>query len=114
MNYIKINKKKIGSNFKPFVIVEACVNHQGNFDLAKKMIVFSKKAGADCIKFQHHIVTEEMLEKNIPKSSNFTKPLSKVIEETNFSLQQQSKLKKYCEKIGIEYLCTPFSIQAAK
>lgn len=114
MNYIKIDKKKIGSNFKPFIIVEACVNHQGNFDLAKKMIAFSKKAGADCIKFQHHIVTEEMLEKNIPKSSNFTKPLSKVIEETNFSLQQQSKLKKYCEKIGIEYLCTPFSIQAAK
>ncbi len=114
MRSIIINKRKIGNKSKPFIIVEACVNHQGNFNLAKKMIFFSKKAGADCIKFQHHIVSEEMLEKNIPKSSNFTKPLSQVIEETNFTLKQHNSLKKLCEKIGIQYLCTPFSIKAAK
>ena len=114
MKNIVINKKKIGLKFKPFVIVEACVNHQGSFSLAKKMILYSKKVGADCIKFQHHIVSEEMLEKDIPKSSNFTKPLSQVIEETNFTLNQHLSLKKFCEKIGIQYLCTPFSIKAAK
>ena len=65
MNFIKIGKNKIGKNFKPFIIVEACVNHQGNFSIAKKMIYFAKKSGAQCIKFQHHIVKEEMLEKNI-------------------------------------------------
>ena len=78
------------------------------------MIYYSHKVGAQCIKFQHHIVNEEMLVKNIPKSSNFTKPLSQVIEETNFTLREHIKLKKVCEKIGIEYLCTPFSIKAAK
>ena len=114
MKKILINKRKIGFKYKPFVIVEACVNHQGNFSLAKKMILYSKKVGADCIKFQHHIVSEEMLEKNIPKSSNFTKPLSQVIEDTNFDLKQHVMLKKYCEKVGIEYLCTPFSIKAAE
>ena len=57
---------------------------------------------------------EEMLEKNIPKSSNFKKPLSKVIEDTNFSIKQHIKLKNLCTKIGIDYLCTPFSIKAAE
>ena len=114
MNYIKIGKNKIGINHPPYIIVEACVNHQGNFKIAKKMINYAKKVGAQCIKFQHHIVNEEMLEKNIPKSSNFKKPLSKVIEDTNFSLKQHVELKRICEKIGIEYLCTPFSIKAAK
>ena len=114
MKNIKINKRFIGIKFKPFVIVEACVNHQGSLNLAKKMILYSKKVGADCIKFQHHIISEEMLIEDIPKSSNFTKPLSQVIEETNFTLKQHIILKKYCEKIGIQYLCTPFSIQAAK
>ena len=114
MNCIKIGNNKIGIDYKPYIIVEACVNHQGNLDIAKKMIFFAKKVGAQCIKFQHHIVSEEMLEKNIPKSSNFKKPLSKVIEDTNFSLKQHRYLKKLCEKIGIEYLCTPFSIKAAK
>ena len=114
MNFIKIGKYKIGINHRPYIIVEACVNHQGNFDIAKKMIIYAKKVGAQCIKFQHHIISEEMLEKNIPKSSNFEKPLSKVIEETNFTLKQHFNLKKICEKVGIEYLCTPFSIMAAK
>ena len=114
MKFIKIGKNKIGQKFKPYIIVEACVNHQGNFEIAKKMVHFVKKSGAQCIKFQHHIVKEEMLENNIPKSSNFSKPLSKVIEDTNFTLNQHKVLKKICERIGIDYLCTPFSIKAAK
>ena len=114
MYFIKIGKNIIGQNYNPYVIVEACVNHQGNFEIAKKMVHFAKKAGAQCIKFQHHIIKEEMLENNIPKSSNFKKSLSKVIEDTNFSLDQHQILKKLCDKIGIDYLCTPFSIKAAK
>ena len=114
MYFIKIGKNIIGQNYNPYVIVEACVNHQGNFDIAKKMVHFAKKAGAQCIKFQHHIVKEEMLENNIPKSSNFKKSLSEVIEDTNFSLDQHQVLKKLCDRIGIDYLCTPFSIKAAK
>ncbi len=111
---IKIGKNKISIKHRPYIIVEACVNHQGNFNIAKKMIYAAKDAGAQCMKFQHHIVKEEMLEKNIPKSSNFKKPLSKVIEDTNFSIKQHIKLKNICTKIGIDYLCTPFSIKAAK
>ena len=114
MYFIKIGKNIIGQNYNPYVIVEACVNHQGNFEIAKKMVHFAKKAGAQCIKFQHHIVKEEMLENNIPKSSNFKKSLSEVIEDTNFSLDQHQVLKKLCDRIGIDYLCTPFSIKAAK
>jgi N-acetylneuraminate synthase len=114
MKFIQIGKNRIGKKYKPYIIVEACVNHQGNFEIAKKMVRFAKKSGAQCIKFQHHIIKEEMLESNIPKSSNFSKPLSKVIEDTNFSLNQHKILKRLCEKTGIDYLCTPFSIKAAK
>jgi N-acetylneuraminate synthase len=111
MSKLKIYNKSIGPNFKPYIIVEACVNHQGNFDVAKRMIYISKKLGADCIKFQHHIVDSEMLKK-VPSSKNFDIPLWKVIEKTNFTLQEHLKLKKFCEKIGIHYLCTPFSIDS--
>ena len=114
INKFKIGKHIISKSTKPFVIVEACVNHQGNFAVAKKMIHATKLSGAQCIKFQHHIVDEEMLEKNIPKSSNFKKKLSEVIEETNFDLKQHKKLKEICERNGLIYLCTPFSIKAAK
>ena len=112
MSKIKIGKKIIGKNYKPYVIVEACVNHQGNFEIAKKMIYFSKKVGADAIKFQHHILEEEML-KTVPRSKNFKVSLWDVIKKTNFTLNEHKKLKIYCDKIGIEYLCTPFSMKAA-
>ena len=112
MSEIKIGKKIIGKKYKPYIIVEACVNHQGNFKIAKKMIYFSKKVGADAIKFQHHILEEEML-KIVPRSKNFKISLWDVIKKTNFTLDEHKKLKIICEKIGIEYLCTPFSIKAA-
>ena len=109
---IKINKRYIGRKFKPYIIVEACVNHQGNFSTAKKMIYYSKSVGADAIKFQHHILEEEML-KIVPKSGNFKTSLWDVIKKTNFTLSQHKIFKKLCDKIGIEYLCTPFSMKAA-
>ena len=112
MTEIKINNIKIGNKHKPYVIVEACVNHQGDFSIAKKMVYFAKKVGADCIKFQHHILDEEMLKK-VPKSKNFKISLWEVIKKTNFTLAQHKELKKLCDRIKIEYLCTPFSIKAA-
>lgn len=110
---IKINNNNISINHNPYIIVEACVNHQGKISIAKKMISAAKKAGAHCIKFQHHIVDEEMLRNNIPKSKNFDSSLEEVIESTNFTLKQHSDLKKLCDKLNIDYLCTPFSIKAA-
>ena len=55
---------------KIITIAEGCDNHFGSISLAKKMIVEAKKAGADYIKFQHHIPDEEMLKK-VPRSKNF-------------------------------------------
>ena len=37
---------------KPFVIAEIGINHNGDIDLAKKMISEAKKAGVDAVKFQ--------------------------------------------------------------
>ena len=62
-NNIKINKHIIGKNSKCFIIAEAGVNHNGDINLAKKLIFEAKKAGADCVKFQtfkaDHVVTED-------------------------------------------------------
>ena len=52
METIEINGKTIGLTSEPFVIAEAGINHNGNLDLAKKMILAAKGAGADAIKFQ--------------------------------------------------------------
>ena len=36
-NFIKIGNRKIGPNFKPLVIFELGINHNGSLNLAKKI-----------------------------------------------------------------------------
>jgi sialic acid synthase SpsE len=109
-----MNKKFIVNGFeinnfrKPYIIAEACINHDGNIETAKKMVLIAKKSGADCIKFQIHNLKNEML-KETPKSNNFTESLWDTLEKTNITIDNQKILKSYCEHIGIQYLCTPFS-----
>ena len=85
-----MNKKFIVNGFeinnfrKPYIIAEACINHDGNIETAKKMVVIAKKSGADCIKFQIHNLKNEML-KETPKSNNFTESLWDTLEKTNIT-----------------------------
>ena len=96
-----------------FIIAEACENHFGKISLAKEMILKSLDAGANCVKFQHHIPDDEML-KNVPKSDNFDQPLYEFLKENSFKLKDHEELKNFCYKSNITYLCTPFSLKAAK
>ena len=82
---IDIYQRKIGGNNPCFIIAEACDNHQGNIEIAKKMISEAKLAGADAVKFQHHLPEEEMLP-NIPMSDNFDEPLYEFLKKYALSL----------------------------
>ncbi len=55
MKKIKIGNKLIGEGEKTFIIAEAGVNHNGDFEVAKKMIKVAAEAGADAVTFQHII-----------------------------------------------------------
>lgn len=109
---IKIKNRVISRESPVFIIAEGCDNHLGNLEAAKKMSLLSKEAGADAIKFQHHLPDEEMLP-DVPMSDNFDVPLYEFLKKYALNLDQHCELKRYCEEIGIIYLCTPFSYQAA-
>ena len=109
---ISIRNRRISNNGPAYIIAEACDNHMGDTATAKEMIRQSKLAGADCIKFQHHLPDEEML-RDIPMSDNFEEPLYDFLIKHALTLGQHIELKAYCEELGIDYLCTPFSYKAA-
>ena len=95
-----------------FLIAEACDNHLGSLETAKKLAEKSKIAGATAVKFQHHLPDEEML-KDVPNSSNFNIPLYEFLKKYALSLDEHFELKEFCDSIKIEYMCTPFSLKAA-
>ncbi len=49
---LEIDGRKIGKLHPTFIISEIGINHNGDFELATKLIELSVDAGADCVKFQ--------------------------------------------------------------
>ena len=113
--FIKIGKRKIGRDFYPFVIAEVGINHEGSMKKAKQMVLDAYKSGAECVKFQAHVIEDEMIpvaKKVIPDNAN--ESIWEIMKRCALSEEEDSKLKKYVESLGMIYLSTPFSRAAAE
>ena len=95
-----------------YVIAEAADAHYGSLDRAKEMVIQAKIAGANAIKFQHHIPDAEML-RDIPLSGNMKEPLYDFLVKNALKIEQHVELNSFCIQNSIDYLCTPFSLKAA-
>lgn len=100
-----------------YVIAEAGVNHNGNFDNAIKMVDAAKEAGADYIKFQTFIPEKlvsvyakkaKYQSKNTNKNENQIQMLNKLA----LSYDQFINIKYYCDEVGIGFLSTAFDNQS--
>ena len=76
------------------------------------MTYIAHAMGCDAIKFQMHVLENEMLTE-VPTSDNFDAPLYETLRDTELTLDEHKELKALCESLGIDYLCTPFSVRAA-
>ena len=109
---ITIQNRSIGNIFKPFVIAEIGINHEGDILKAKKMVKDAHDSGAECVKFQCHIIEDEMI-KNDVIPGNKTESIWEIIERCSLSEDEEIILKNYTESLGLIYLSTPFSRKAA-
>lgn len=105
---VKVGNRLVGPGHSPFIIAEACINHQGEYAIAEQMVYTAHALGADAIKFQIHVLDNEML-REAPQSANFDEPLYNTLDKTNLTVDEHRRLQKLCERLGILYLCTPFS-----
>ncbi len=109
---IQISGRFIGQDYDPFVIAEIGINHNGDFEKAKKMIQDAHASGAECIKFQSHIVDDEMIRNDVVPG-NTNEAIWDIVERCSFTEEQEAELKKITENLGMIYLSTPFSRAAA-
>jgi len=98
---------------KTFIIAEAGVNHNGDKNLAFKLIDVAKESGADAIKFQT-FKTEKGISKYTKMADYQKKNLGKedsqieMIKKLELSYKDFEDLKKYCDEEGIIFLSSPF------
>jgi N-acetylneuraminate synthase len=103
--------------YKPYIIAEIGVNHEGSMELAKRLIDEAKEGGADAVKFQSY-KAETLASKDSPSYWDTTKePTTSQYElfkkHDSFWIEEMQELKLYCDKVGIEFMSTPFDIESA-
>lgn len=112
--FIEIGNRKIGEEYKPLVIVEIGINHEGSLEVAKQMVDAAHSAGAEIIKHQTHVVEDEMskeAKKVIPGNTDVS--IYDVMARCALNEEDEITLKQYVESKGMIYLSTPFSRAAA-
>lgn len=109
--------EKLKAGGKPYIIAEIGSNHNGDMELAKKMIDEAKKCGADCVKFQSW-TKDSIFSKKVYKDNYFLKDdyrdrkdytLEQIVDKFHISSEDHFLLKEYCDQIGIDFASTPFS-----
>ncbi|MDD4711918.1 MAG: N-acetylneuraminate synthase [Bacteroidales bacterium] len=97
------------------IIAEAGVNHNGNYEIAKKMVLAAKEAGADYIKFQTAVPelvisrSAVMAEYQKVNTGNDESQLE-MCRKIHLPLKDYKPLKDYCDEVGIHFLSTPFDL----
>lgn len=110
---IKIGNFLIAEDSDAFVIAEAGVNHQGNIEIAKKLIDIAAESGANAVKFQA-FKTEELILRGVPKAPYQLKTTDaegsqfEMLKKLEINREKIIELKKYCERRDIIFLITPF------
>lgn len=99
------------------VIAEAGVNHNGDINLAYKMVDEAKKAGADIIKFQ--TAKPELVISKFAQKADYQKVTTggdesqlEMCRKIHLKFEEYIPLKAYCEKAGIKFLSTPFDLDS--
>lgn len=101
------------------IIAEAGVNHNGSFNLAKKMVEAAKEAGVDYVKFQ--TFNPKKLVSKFAEKAAYQKETTGADESQLEMLQKLTltndnfiELKKYCDSIGIGFISTPFDLDSIR
>lgn len=113
MTEISLNGRLIGAAYPPYVIAEIGINHEGSFEKAIRMVDDAFAAGCECVKFQSHVVDDEMIPNKVVPIHT-TETIWDIMVRCALSQDEEIRLKQYVESKGMLYLCTPFSRAAAE
>jgi len=103
---------------KVLIIAEAGVNHNGDINLAKKLIDAAANAGVDYVKFQT-FNSKKLVSKNAEKATyqkentqNETESQLAMLQKLELSKEAHYELIAYCKSKNIKFLSTGFDLES--
>ena len=115
MNTFQINERVIGGESEPFIIAEAGINHNGDLELAKKMVVAAKMCNVNAVKFQTFYAKDFVQDRSLmytykSQGRMITEPIFDIFERVEFTPEQWKELKEFCDHEEVLFLSTPGNI----
>jgi len=99
-----------------FAIAEIGINHNGDLDIAKKLIDVAVNAGADAVKFQKRTIdlvySKELLDS--PRESPWGKTQRAQKEGLEFGEKEYREIDRYCREKKIEWFASAWDLESQK
>lgn len=113
MKTIKIGGKEIGSGRPVFIVAEIGLNHNGDIDIAKKLIDVAVLSGCDAVKFQKRTpelcVPEEY--KNVKRETPWgVMTYLEYRKRVEFGSKEYNQIDAYCREKGIIWFASPWDL----
>lgn len=106
---LKIGKHIIGAGHPTYIIAEIGINHNGDIDIAEKMIHAAKKAGVDAVKFQKRTpllcVPPEERNKMRETPWGYITYLE-YREHVEFGQEEYTRINELCKSLDIDWFAS--------
>ena len=111
---MKIKNRTISYKEAPLIIAELGINHGGELLVAEQMVKTAANRGCEVIKHQTHFLDDEMTpdaKQIMPPNADVS--IWDVMDKCSLTKDEEIKLKRLVEDLGMIYISTPFSRLAA-
>lgn len=113
---IALGSRTVEARSQPYIIAEIGVNHGGSLDLAKRLVDLAREGGADAAKFQTY-KAERLASRHSPAYWDTTKETTTsqyllFKKYDAFGPREYEALARHCERVGIDFVSTPFDEEA--
>src|SRR3954471_4737551 len=110
MKTVNIGKKQLGADRPCYIIAEIGINHNGDIDLAKRLISVAVAAGCDAVKFQKRTVdvvySAEELAK--PRENPFGATNGDLKYALEFEQEEYEEIDRFCRSIKMPWFASPW------
>ncbi len=114
MSTVQIGNKQVGDGQPCYVIAEIGINHNGDIDLAKRLISVAVAAGCDAVKFQKRTVEVVYTAKELaqPRPNPFGETNGDLKHGLEFEADDYEEIASFCKQLKMPWLVSPWDEQA--
>jgi len=116
MDTVRVGNRQLGPGERCYVIAEIGINHNGDIDLAKRLISVAVAAGCDAVKFQKRTIDIVYTAQELatPRPNPFGETNGDLKYGLEFGQEDYEEIDSFCKQVKIPWLASPWDEQSVE